>query len=191
MHAWAGAFGDEYFDRCEGRHMEAREHHLGKILSHVTPQSFLEAGAGAGENLQIIAEKTSPEAVVGYDLNAKAVQLMKKRGIKGFQHSILEPSPVKADFVLTWGTLCTLSEEHLPTAYQSLYDTANKYLCLCEYYAPKYEPISYRGGLIYRGDHAGAFMEKYPLKLVNYGFAYRNDPAYPLSDISWFLLEKQ
>ena len=29
------------------------------------------------------------------------------------------------------------------------------------------------------------------LKLIDYGFVYRNDPWYPLDDLSWFLLKKK
>ena len=109
---------------------------------------------------------------------------MQKRGVPGFQHSITQPCQAKADFVLTWGTLCTLSEDNLTAAYESIYQSSNQYICICEYYAPKYEPIPYRWNFIYRGAHAGALMQKYPLDLIEYGFVYRNDPVHPLGDIS-------
>jgi len=28
------------------------------------------------------------------------------------------------------------------------------------------------------------------MKLIDYGFNYRNDPSFPQDDITWFLMEK-
>ena len=39
-------------------------------------------------------------------------------------------------------------------------------------------------------DFAGEVIEKYNLKLINYGFVYHRDNNFPLDDISWFLLKK-
>jgi spore coat polysaccharide biosynthesis protein SpsF len=35
-------------------------------------------------------------------------------------------------------------------------------------------------------------LEKYPdLKLIDYGFCYKRDPAFPQDDVTWFLLGKR
>jgi spore coat polysaccharide biosynthesis protein SpsF len=35
-------------------------------------------------------------------------------------------------------------------------------------------------------------LEKYPdLQLIDYGFCYKRDPAFPQDDATWFLLEKK
>jgi spore coat polysaccharide biosynthesis protein SpsF len=35
-------------------------------------------------------------------------------------------------------------------------------------------------------------LDMFPaLKLIDYGFAYHRDPAFPQDDVTWFLMEKQ
>ena len=53
--------------------------------------------------------------------------------------------------------------------------------------------LNYRGhkDRLFKRDFAGEMLEKFPdLKLVDYGFSYRKDPAFPQDDITWFLLKK-
>jgi hypothetical protein len=55
------------------------------------------------------------------------------------------------------------------------------------------QSIPYRGHTdrLFKRDFAGEIMERHPsLKLIDYGFAYRNDPNFPQDDITWFLMEK-
>ena len=53
--------------------------------------------------------------------------------------------------------------------------------------------IAYRGDddRLYKRDFAGEMLDKYnDLRLIDYGFSYRRDAAFPQDDITWFLLEK-
>ena len=53
--------------------------------------------------------------------------------------------------------------------------------------------LSYRGNenKLFKRDFAGEILSKFSdLRLLKYGFRYRNDPVFPLDDITWFLLEK-
>jgi len=53
--------------------------------------------------------------------------------------------------------------------------------------------LSYRGNenKLFKRDFAGEMLLRFPdLRLLKYGFRYRNDPVFPLDDITWFLLEK-
>jgi len=81
----------------------------------------------------------------------------------------------------------------LAATYQKLYEATGKWLLVCEYYNPSPTVIPYRGHTdrLFKRDFAGEILERYPdLKLVDYGFAYRRDPAFPQDDITWFLMEK-
>jgi spore coat polysaccharide biosynthesis protein SpsF len=54
--------------------------------------------------------------------------------------------------------------------------------------------VDYRGHAqrLYKRDFAGEMMERYPfLELLDYGFVYRRDRAFPQDDITWFLMEKK
>ena len=81
----------------------------------------------------------------------------------------------------------------LSLVYEKLYTASNKYILICEYYNPSPVNVSYRGhsDRLFKRDFAGEMLEKYiDLKLVDYGFCYKRDKAFPQDDITWFLLEK-
>ena len=64
---------------------------------------------------------------------------------------------------------------------------------VAEYYNPTPVSINYRGHTdkLFKRDFAGEIMDMYPnLKLVDYGFIYHRDDAFPQDDITWFLMEK-
>ena len=45
---------------------------------------------------------------------------------------------------------------------------------------------------LFKMDFAGEFIDKFiNTVLVDYGFAYKRDIAFPQDDITWFLLEKE
>ena len=72
--------------------------------------------------------------------------------------------------------------------------SCGRYLLVAEYYNPSPVTIPYRGheNRLFKRDFAGEILEKYPsMTLIDYGFAYRNDPSFPQDDITWFLLEKK
>jgi spore coat polysaccharide biosynthesis protein SpsF len=84
-----------------------------------------------------------------------------------------------------------IPESDSSSAYKHLFESAERYICLCEYYSPRYKEIPYRHKrALFRADHAGTMMETFPQQLVDYGFLYRKDPVMPIGDITWFLLEK-
>ena len=81
----------------------------------------------------------------------------------------------------------------LKNVYKKLYDSTHRYILLCEYYNPSPVTISYRGhkNRLFKRDFAGEMLDLYSdLTLVDYGFSYHRDVAFPQDDISWFLLQK-
>ena len=82
----------------------------------------------------------------------------------------------------------------LQVVYQKLYDSSSKYILIAEYYNPSPLAISYRGhsDRLFKRDFAGEFLDIFKdVKLIDYGFSYRKDPAFPQDDITWFLMKKQ
>jgi len=64
---------------------------------------------------------------------------------------------------------------------------------MCEYYNPSPVEVNYRGhsGKLFKRDFAGEFLDKFSdVKLIDYGFVYQRDPAFPQDDLTWFLMEK-
>ncbi len=99
----------------------------------------------------------------------------------------------KAQLSFTKGLLIHINPDHLEDVYKKLYEASERFILVAEYYNPSPVAIPYRGHdeRLFKRDFAGEMLEKYPdLTLVDYGFSYRRDPAFPQDDINWFLMEK-
>ena len=100
----------------------------------------------------------------------------------------------EADFTFTSGVLIHINPDFLAKAYENLYKASRRYVMVCEYYNPSPMTLPYREhkDRLFKRDFAGEMMDRYTdLKLIDYGFAYRRDPNYPMDDLTWFLMEKK
>ncbi len=195
---WAGEFGDEYISRNESAALLASNINFFCECLRTAPQitSCLEFGANIGMNLKALRQLYPQARLLGVEINRKAADQLARvvGGENVFCGSILdykvqEPSHL----TLIKGVLIHINPEQLPQIYAKLYEATKTYLLVCEYYNPTPVAISYRGHVdrLFKRDFAGEIMDAYPdMKLVDYGFAYRRDPAFPQDDISWFLMEK-
>jgi hypothetical protein len=63
---------------------------------------------------------------------------------------------------------------------------------VCEYYNPTPVTVPYRGNddRLFKRDFAGELIDRFGMKLIDYGFVYRRDNVCPADDVTWFLLEK-
>lgn len=196
---WAGEFGSNYIERNNGEHLLASNlNFFSKALKHAGHiSSCLEFGANIGMNvnaLQLLYPDINLKAV---EINADAAKLLK--GLIGennvFEGSIFDwQVSEKVELSLIKGVLIHINPEMLETVYEKLYQASNRYILVCEYYNPVPVTISYRGHTdrLFKRDFAGEMLEKFSdLNLVDYGFAYRGDPAFPQDDITWFLMEKR
>ncbi len=133
----------------------------------------------------------------GIEINKKASeQLAKSLGQNNiFNGSIFDYQPnQKFDVSLIKGVLIHVDPKMLNIVYSKLYESSNKYILICEYYNPSPVTVNYRGHVdrLFKRDFPGEMIEKYSdLKLVDYGFCYKRDKAFPQDDITWFLLEKE
>ena len=78
--------------------------------------------------------------------------------------------------------------------YEKLYKASSRYILIAEYYNPSPIAISYRGhqDRLFKRDFAGEFLDIYSdVTLVDYGFSYHRDSAFPQDDITWFLIKKK
>ena len=92
------------------------------------------------------------------------------------------------------GVLIHINPDLLQQVYEILYKLTKRYLFVAEYYNPTPVTVTYRGNKdkLFKRDFAGEIMDQYAdLLLVDYGFTYHRDPAFPQDDITWFLLEKR
>lgn len=196
---WAGEFGNEYIARNKGELLLASNlNFFVKALKQADKiNSCIEFGANIGMNLSAL-KLLYPKAMFGgIEINAEAsLALTKLIGQEYVYKGSIFDYPVSSQFDLSLikGVLIHINPEMLHKVYEKLYVTSRKYILVCEYYNPSPVGISYRGhsDRLFKRDFAGELMGKYTdLILVDYGFSYSKDPAFPQDDITWFLMKKE
>ena len=161
------------------------------------PKSVIEFGANIGMNLQAIQTLYPDIKVHGIEINKVAsTELTKIISAENVSNtSIFEyEAKIKYEVSLIKGVLIHINQEMLNFVYEKLYQSSSRYILICEYYNPSPVTITYRGhsNRLFKRDFAGELMIKYnDVILVDYGFVYKRDPAFPQDDITWFLLEKR
>jgi pseudaminic acid biosynthesis-associated methylase len=108
--------------------------------------------------------------------------------------TILDPIPTDHlyDVTFTKGVLIHINPDDLNKVYENLYNLSKRYIMVCEYYNPQPVTVSYRGNenKLFKRDFAGELIDRYGLRLLDYGFVYHRDNYFPLDDGTWFLMEK-
>lgn len=196
---WAGDFGTEYIGRNDSKQLLASNlNFFTKALKQAGKiSSCLELGANIGMNLKALQLLYPEIELKGAEINPDAAKLLgylisENNVYKG---SIFDcPITDKVDLSLIKGVLIHINPEMLNAVYEKLYQASSRYILVCEYYNPSPVAIPYRGHIdrLFKRDFAGEMLDKYSdLILVDYGFAYHRDPAFPQDDITWFLMEKR
>lgn len=195
---WAGDFGNEYINRNQSaEYLASNLNFFVKALHQAgRPHSLIEFGANIGMNLRAIKALFPGIRLGGIEINAEAAKEL--ANIIGdtnvFHGSIFDyECAEKFEVSLIKGVLIHINPDMLSVIYQKLYEASGKYILVCEYYNPAPVAINYRGhsDRLFKRDFAGEMLEKYSdLKLIDYGFVYKRDPAFPQDDITWFLMQK-
>jgi len=195
---WSGTFGDQYIERNRSEQLVAGNISLfaEALRDSRNISSVLELGANVGMNLRALRMLYPNALMRGVEINRQAADIL--RDEIGHENAI-EASLLDgvnfgtADLVLVKGVLIHLPPDRLNEIYNLLFSSTNRLILICEYYNPTPMNLSYRGNenKLFKRDFAGEMLLKFPdLRLLKYGFRYRNDPVFPLDDITWFLLEK-
>lgn len=195
---WAGEFGADYIGRNNSAHLLASKlNFFSMALKQAGPvTSCLEFGANIGMNLkalQLLYPDIQLQAVeINHDAATQVKSLIGESNV--FEGSIFEyPVAGKVDLALIKGVLIHINPDMLDTVYEKLYQASNRLILVSEYYNPTPVSIPYRGHAdrLFKRDFAGEMLDKYPdLRLVDYGFCYQRDQAFPGDDGTWFLLQK-
>jgi pseudaminic acid biosynthesis-associated methylase len=195
---WAGSFGSEYIERNKSaEYLASNLNFFSKALQRAgQPNSILEFGANIGMNLRAIRLLFPSIEAKAIEINPTAAAELKSwlGESNVFEGSIFDySSPQKVDVALIKGVLIHINPDMLQHVYEKLYTASNKFILICEYYNPSPVAIPYRGHTdrLFKRDFAGEMLEKYSdLQLIDYGFCYKRDPAFPQDDVTWFLLSK-
>jgi len=195
---WAGKFGDDYIKRNAGDQLIGSNAAMfSKIIAKCSGvESLIELGANVGLNLMAIRGLCPKWALDAVEINQEAVKELEQwGGARKIHHeSILEfKADQQWDVVLIKGVLIHINPDYLPRAYELIYQASKRYVFLIEYYNPTPVEVNYRGhsGRLFKRDFAGELLDKYQdLRVVDYGFVWHRDPAFPQDDVTWFVLEK-
>lgn len=195
---WSGEFGNDYINRNKSDQLLASNvNYFSRILEGCSAiENVLELGANIGMNMKALKILLPSAHLSGVEINEAAYkELIGIDNVKGFHQSIFDfTTDDLFDFVFIKGVLIHLNPDMLHIAYEKLYSSSRKYICIGEYYNPVPVALNYRGhsDKLYKRDFAGEFMNQYPdVELVKYGFAYHKDPLFPQDDINWFLFKKK
>jgi spore coat polysaccharide biosynthesis protein SpsF len=194
---WTGEFGEDYIHRNQGdKFIASNASMFSKIINSTGRiSSIVEFGCNIGLNLQALSMLLPDCKLSGVEINGKAAEYVRDSlGIDVINESIIHfKEKNKFDLTFTMGVLIHINPDYLSNVYSRLYDLSKKYIMVAEYYNPTPVSINYRGHTdkLFKRDFAGEIMDMYPnLKLVDYGFIYHRDDAFPQDDITWFLMEK-
>lgn len=195
---WAGEFGTGYIGRNASALLHAANlAFFSKILARAGDvKSVLEIGANIGMNLRALRPLRPEAALTAIEINADAAGELRKLGyVETLHQSVADfvPDGRLWDLVFTKGVLIHLHPDLLPGTYDKMADAAARYVMICEYYNPVPVSIPYRGheDRLFKRDFAGEFLDRHPgFRLIDYGFLYRRDPAFPQDDCTWFLMER-
>ena len=195
---WASDFGNDYIRRNSDKKLiSSNIHFLSNALKRCSKiENCIEFGSNIGNNLialkYLLPEVDSNAIEINKNAVKKLREIMPEKNI--YNESILEFNTEKTfDLVLIKGVLIHLNLSYLRQVYAKLVKCCSKYLLLCEYYNPTPVSINYRGheDKLFKRDFAGELLDNHSeMSLLDYGFLYRNDPIFPGSDTTWFLLEK-
>ena len=196
---WASDFGNDYIGRNKSEeHLASNLNLFSKAFNQMgRPKSLIEFGANVGMNLRAIKLLFPNIDLFGIEINERAAQeLSDFIGKENVSHGSIFDFEIskKYDVSLIVGVLIHINPEMLPLVYKKLYDASSNYVLVCEYYNPSPVTISYRGHAdrLFKRDFAGEMLDTYhDLELVDYGFCYKRDKAFPLDDLTWFLLKKK
>lgn len=195
---WAGSFGTQYIGR--NNHTELLASNLNffsKALNQAGKiSSCIEFGANIGMNLRALKHLYPNIELQGVEINQDAATELKSfiGQASVFEGSIFNYQVTKKfNLSLIKGVLIHINPEMLPTVYDKLYEASESYILVCEYYNPSPVSIQYRGhsDKLFKRDFAGEMLDRFEdLTLIDYGFSYHRDPAFPQDDINWFLMKK-
>ena len=201
---WAGTFGDQYIARNQDAQLLASNiAFFSRALARAAKiDSCLEVGANVGMNLRALKWLYPRQEQYAVEINHAAAAELRKwlPDTSVLEHSILDldfpgaTGDACCDLVFTKGVLIHINPDYLENVYDKLCSATRRYVLLCEYYNPVPVSVDYRGHAqrLYKRDFAGEMMERHPfLELLDYGFVYRRDRAFPQDDITWFLMEKK
>ena len=194
---WAGEFSTGYLQRNQGESLIFSNINLfSKILKNTAGvRTIAEFGCNIGLNLQALNRINKTYQMRGYEINQQAASVATDLNIAEIVNDTIVnqlDDSRRFDLTFTKGVLIHINPDKLAAVYDNLYRLSSRYILVCEYYNPSPVSISYRGNddRLFKRDFAGEMIDRFNLKLIDYGFNYKRDMYHTNDDTTWFLMEK-
>jgi pseudaminic acid biosynthesis-associated methylase len=192
---WSKEFGNNYISRNLGSNNRILT--IGNALksNRIKLKSALELGCNVGYNLDALKKAYKGIDLYGVEINQKAFGIVKNNHTC-FNDSILNfKINKKFDLVFTAGVLIHQDPRTLNRIYKKIFSLSKKYIYISEYFNPTPITVSYRNhkDKLFKRDFAKDLINLFPeLKVVNYGFFWKEDPKLKgnCDNSNWFLLKK-
>jgi pseudaminic acid biosynthesis-associated methylase len=196
---WRGEFGAEYARRNADESIVRSNFAFFARALRAAPDvgSIVELGCNIGVNLRALKMVDPAVRLAAYEINAASAETARALGVADVRcRSILEPDLAadgRFDLAFTKGVLIHIHPDQLAKVYRNLFELSTRYILVAEYYNPTPVMVDYRGhsDRLFKRDFAGELIDRFDLKLVDYGFVYHRDRYFPMDDVNWFLLERR
>ena len=191
---WKSSFTKKYIKRNKDYN---RIPTIGKDLleNKIIIRSVIELGSNIGLNLDALKKIYPNCETFGVEINKDAFKVLKKKH-KAVNKSILDfKTNKKFDLVLISGVLIHQDPSKLKVIYKLLNNLSKKYIYMNEYFNPYPIALDYHGykNKLFKRDFAKELWKSYPkLKLLNYGFHWKEDPFQKgnYDNANWFIFKK-
>jgi len=192
---WHGDFGSKYIKRNIDYN---RISTIGKDLleNKIMIKSVIELGSNMGLNLDALKKIYPNLKTFGVEINRDAFKILKKKHKSANKSFIDFNTKNKFDLVLASGVLIHQNPAELKKVYKKLYNFTSDYIYINEYFNPTPIEVNYHGHKkkLFKRDFAKELWGMYPkLKLVNYGFHWKEDPFQKgnYDNANWFIFRKK
>lgn len=196
---WKGQFGNDYIARNPSTEESVRRRasafaQMLRPLVQEQPATILEIGANIGHNLRALQRICSAQ-LMAVEPNAAARHqlldgVLPSQCVHDASAERLPFADSSVDLVFTCTVLIHVPDAELARACDEIFRVARRHILLIEYFSPRNETVPYRGhgDMLFKRDYGGIFMDRYPLRLLDYGFFWKR--VSDLDDVNFWLLEK-
>jgi pseudaminic acid biosynthesis-associated methylase len=142
---WAGDFGNLYTERNRVDWTK-RIPFWHDIIAKTRPASILDVGTGAGWNLRAIRKADPSIALLGVDVNQKAIREASDAGLPVMDCEAKDVAHLGTfDLVCTTGMLIHISGDDLPVVMDAIISASRRWVLAAEYADSEEVEVDYRG----------------------------------------------
>lgn len=202
VETWAGAFGDEYTERCapDDARVRRRTRAWARWLDAMgsrEPRTILEVGANLGINQRALSRLSEAElyAVEPNDTaRARLIEdgVLPADRVKKGRGEALPFEDGTMELVFTSGVLIHVHPDNLGQVADEMHRVSSRFILVSEYFNVEPVELEYRGlsGHLWKRDFAGFFLDRFDdLEVVADGFLWKRTMG--LDNSTWALMEKR